>query len=68
LRVVPFLEALFLENLFCSTGVAIGCGCFGCFVDQFGMDFLSFLLAVCILDVFVDIMLLRMPGVIDIFL
>jgi hypothetical protein len=64
---ISFLETLFLESLFCSLGVAIGGDSSCYFAHQFS-GFFSFLLAVCILDIFLNIMLLQRLDVIDIYL
>ena len=46
-----FLEASFLENLFCSPCVVSGGGSSSYFADPFGIFLFFFLLAVCILHV-----------------
>lgn len=68
---VSFLDASFLENLFCSPGVASGGGSSCCFTDQFVyfccfMFFFFWLRASLMSRLASNIMLLQRRGVIDI--
>jgi hypothetical protein len=72
--IVTFLDASFLENLFCIPGVAIGGGSSFCFADQYGRFFsisplfFFWLCAYLMSRLALDIMLLQRLGVIDIFM